>query len=171
MSASIAPSPFRTFEHDLANDHSVMLLRGIAAVWTLACVVWLGLVLRNWVGLLMGLLGTLFSLVWAGMIAKARKRASTRVALRLTPDALVYEDAGRRSEVPWAEVRAVEVDEERLVVQVDRLEGEPVLLESMFRGVGVYDIADAVRAAWLAAVPARSGSARVGSVPDAPREP
>lgn len=153
----MSASPFRTFEHDLANDHSVMILRGVAALWTIGCVVWLGFVLKNWVGLLMGLLGTLFSLVWAAMIAKARKRNKQHVALRLTPDALVYEDGGRGSEIAWADVRAVEVDEERLVVQVDRSEGEPVLLESMFRGVGVYDIADAVRAAWLAAVPARSG--------------
>lgn len=150
-------SAFRTFEHDRRGEGSVTLLRAVGAVLTAVCVVWLGFVLRNWVGLLMGLLGTLFVLVWAAMIAKARKRArASSVSLRLTPEALVYDDGDLHTEIRWPDVRSVEVDEERLVVRIERAEGEPQHVEPMFRGIGVYDLADAVRSAWLAARPEAS---------------
>jgi hypothetical protein len=150
-------SPFRTFEHDRRSDRSVAMLRAVGAVLAVVCVLWLGVVLRNWVGLLMGLLGILSALVWAAMIAKARRRAREGVSLRLTPEGLVYDDGGRRTEIGWPDVCSVEVDEERLVVRVERADGEAEQLEPMFHGVGVYDLADAVRSAWHAALPARSG--------------
>jgi hypothetical protein len=105
----------------------------------------------------MGLLGIFFALVWAVMIAKARRRAREGVSLRLTSEGLVYDDGGRRTEIGWPDVRSVEVDEERLVVRIERADGDPEQLEPMFRGVGVYELADAVRVAWHAALPARSG--------------
>ncbi len=133
-----------------------MILRGVAAAWTLLSVVWLGFVLRNWIGLGFALIGGLFVLIWAGMVAKARKRAHLRVALRLTPEALHYEDGVSESAIAWGDVRSVEVDEERLVVRIEHAAGEPQLLESMFVGVGIYDLADAVRDAWRASTPAGS---------------
>ncbi len=128
-----------------------MFLRGIAALWTLFCVGWLGFVMKNAVGLGLGLLGTLVAVVWMAMIAKARKRARTHVALCLTPESLAYRDGASSFELAWTDVHSIEIDENQLVVLIFRSSGDPVRIEPLFRGVGVYDLADAVRAAWTEA--------------------
>lgn len=149
--ADAPPHPFRSFEHDVASERGVMWLRGVAALWTLVCVVWLGIVLRTWVGLAFGLVGTVIALLWAAMIARARRRVrGGTVALRLTPEALSYDDGARTIEIAWRDVRGVDVDEERIAVRIERAEGEAELVEPLFRGVGVYELAEAVRAAWRA---------------------
>jgi hypothetical protein len=128
-----------------------MFLRGVAAFWTIFCVIWLGFVLKNAVGLGFGLLGTLVAVVWAVMIAKAKKRARGHVALCLTRERLIYRDGIDTFEIAWTDVHSIEVDEELLVVLILRSSGSPVRVEPLFRGMGVYDLADAVRAAWLEA--------------------
>lgn len=126
-------------------------LRGAAALWTLVCVLWLGVVLRTPVGLGFGLLGTLIALMWAAMIAKAKRRARGDVALCLTPEKFIYRDGLNAVEQPWTNVDAIEVDEEQLNVLVSCKVGEPVRVEPLFEAMGVYELADALRAAWAEA--------------------
>lgn len=142
---------FRRLEHNLASDRSVSWLRGAAALWTLLCVLWLGVVLRTPVGLGFGLLGTLIALAWAAMIAKTRRRTREDVALCLTPEKFVYQDGLHSIEQPWTNVNAIEVDEEQLNVIVTCRAGEPVRIEPLFEAMGVYELADALRAAWAEA--------------------
>lgn len=132
-----------------------MWLRAIGAAVTLASVGWLAFVLRNWVGLLFGALGTLFGFVWMAMIAAARRRARSVVALRLLEDRFEYEDGRVVERHAWSEVERVEVDEERLSVAVTLSDGRIVHVEPHFRGVGVYDLEHAVSAARTAARPDR----------------
>ena len=55
--------------------------------------------------------------------------------------------------VLWNEIAAIEVDEERAAVRLDRLEAAPALIPPTFGGHGAYGLADLLRERWKAACP------------------
>lgn len=99
----------------------------------------------------------LFAIGWAMAARHARRRidAPEEWGVDLEPTHLgLREGPGRHRTVPWPEIRSVEVDEERLVVQVSRGRGVPPLrIEPRFGGLGAYELADAVETARRAAAP------------------
>ncbi|UJR80551.1 hypothetical protein [Sandaracinus amylolyticus] len=153
-------SPYRTFEHDTYNEGSVALLRSVAIVVVLLSIGGLALGLRNWVGLLFSIVGLAACAAWVALVGRSRRRARGNVSLRLEPDALRFVDGATTIELPWSEITAVEVDEDRLDVRVARHDADPLRIEPMFRGASVYDLADAISAAWRASASATDHSGR-----------
>ncbi len=101
------------------------------------------------VGWVVVLVASLASVGWAASYAGARRRTSVpiRYTLTLGADALALCEAGRVETLRWEAVRAVDVDEDRLVVRVHRREGgAPLVLEPRYEGVSVYALAELVGA-------------------------
>lgn len=160
--------PFRTLPLDRESERAVRALRLTAAVVVLGGAVWLALVAGDpklWV-----CSGAAFvaSAVWLvmGLRAGRRIRDAERHRLDLDPHALRLLEGGVERRVPWGDVRHIEVDEERLVVRISIADGEPVVLEPRYGGLGVHDLEAAVRRARDEAVAAPIDPAiEVGSGP------
>ncbi|AKF06863.1 hypothetical protein [Sandaracinus amylolyticus] len=153
-------TPYRTFEHDTYNERSAALLRSVGIVVVLLSVGGLALALRNWVGLLFSVAGLAACAGWVALVGRSRRRARGTVSLRLEPDALRLADGATTIELPWSDVSDVAVDEDRLDVRITRRDGDPLRIEPMFRGASVYDLADAICAAWRASTSATDRSGR-----------
>jgi hypothetical protein len=141
--------PFRILPLDRSSERAVAALRLTAAVVVVGGAVWLALVAEDpklWV-----CSGAAFvaSLAWLamGLRARGRIRDAARHRLVLDPQALTLVEGPLERRVPWADVRQIEVDEERLVVRVSIAGGEPVIIEPRFGGLGVHDLEAAVRRA------------------------
>jgi len=167
-----APSPetepFRTLPLDRSSERAVAALRLTAAVVVLGGAIWLALVAADpklWV-----CSGAAFlaSAAWLamGLRARGRIRNAEQHRLVLRPQALHLVEGGRERRVLWADVREIEVDEERLVVRVSIADGEPLIIEPRFGGLGVHDLEAAVRRARDRAVdPAIGRPIEVGAGP------
>jgi hypothetical protein len=150
--AAETPSPFRTFEIDRENERAVALLRLAGAAVVLAGSAWLVAVHPTPRAAIAAALGALISLAWIASFARSRARRARKVVLRLDRRGLELEDGEARAEVPWSDVRAIEVDEDRLVVAITRAsEPSPMIIEPIWRDTSVYALADALRAARAAA--------------------
>lgn len=77
-------------------------------------------------------------IAWARRARKSAARATLEVLLDLTPAGLTLAPG---PEVRWDSVTGVEVDEDRLVVLVHRSGGDPLVIEPVFDGISVYDLA------------------------------
>jgi hypothetical protein len=97
-------------------------------------------------------LASVVALYWIGASFRSRRQARTLGMLHLRPDALVLESDADIARVEWSRVRAIEVDEERLVVRVEREGEEPLIIEPLWRGVGVDELARAIDEARIAAL-------------------
>lgn len=137
--------PTRRFEVDVAGTLAIGRLRLAAA--TVVLIATLGIVatgpgLVGWVCVVGG---------WAAAVAWIRSwRASRHRALvadqhlLLGDEGLALRLEGREEFVAWTEVEGAEVDEDRLVVRVLRRNSPALVIEPMFRGVGVHELADAI---------------------------
>lgn len=160
--------PFRTLPLDRSSERADAALRLTAAVVVLGGGVWLALVAQDpklWVCSGAALLA---SAAWLAMGLRARRRIrdAERHRLDLRPEALHLLEGRVERRVRWADVRQIEVDEERVVVRVSLADGEPVILEPRFGGLGVHDLEAAVRRARDRAIAAPVDPAfEVGSAP------
>lgn len=99
------------------------------------------------IGYVVAVLAALASLGWTISFLRARRRRAVPTAYTLT-----LRDAGlelcegtRTVSLAWDEVRAVEVDEDRLVVLVYRRDGAaPLVLEPRYEGTSVYTLCELV---------------------------
>ena len=140
-------TPFRTLPLDVAVVRSEALLRRTGAVVVSAGAAW---VLLASPGLRLGALAVA-ALGIAGMwLRRARPQHAAGVALRLEPGGLALGPPDAEP-TPWAEILAIDVDEDRLTVRIDRRGAPPLHLEPSWGGLSVYALADAVRAARQAA--------------------
>jgi hypothetical protein len=154
-----ARAPFRSFERDAAGERAIAALRIAGAIGVLAGAGWLVAVHPSPRAVAFAVLGAIVGLAWIGAFVRGRRRARERVALHLRPDALVIEVSGEEcASIPWSQVRRIRVDEERLVVRVEREGNEPLVVEPLWRGVGVHDLARAIDHARAAALSGSGGS-------------
>jgi hypothetical protein len=89
------------------------------------------------------------ALGWTASWVATRRRTAEprRYALTLTHEALTLHDAGRDTALRWHAIRAVDVDEDRLVVRVYRTSGDaPLVIEPRYEGVSVYALAEQIAA-------------------------
>lgn len=134
----------RRFELDADAERAVGWLRLVGA----ALVVAMGTVLvadgAGPVGWVLVVSAWLVALGWTVAFLRSRRRAQDADAhyLELGPESLRMARGGEPLEVPWRDVRGIEVDEERLVVWVRRGAGPPVKIEPVWRGVGLHELAD-----------------------------
>ena len=99
------------------------------------------------IGYAAAVMAALAALGWTISFVRARRRRAVPTAYTLT-----LRDAGlelcegtRTANVAWEDVRAVEVDEDRLVVLVHRRDGAaPLVLEPRYEGTSVYTLCELV---------------------------
>jgi hypothetical protein len=94
-------------------------------------------------------LGLFVAVGWLAFVLRARHRVSRSHDwyLLLGEDGLLIAEGARQTHVPWADVLDVRIDEEHLRVVIERADGRELALDPRYRGQGVYDLAETVRAA------------------------
>lgn len=142
------PAP-RRFELDVHAERSTGLLRLGGAALVGACAVWIALSDPSALGWVAALVAALASVGWVVSWRRGRKRArrAGEWYLELGPEALVLAEGGDRLQVPWSEVERVLVDEDRLVVRLERAGQAPLDIQPRYRGVGLEELGAAIHAA------------------------
>jgi hypothetical protein len=135
----------RRYALDTEGERTALRLRGIAGLVALAASLWL-LLLPHLLPRLLAVVGCAFGVVWLARWRRGVPRSGDGF-LELRDDALVRRAEGREDVVPWRAMRDVQVDEDRLVVRVERLDAEPLLIEPRY-GLGLYALCDEVRLVW-----------------------
>lgn len=138
-------SAARRYESDARAELQALRLRGVAGIVALVAGAWL-LALPDWLPRVFGLAGCAFGVLW---IVRWKRGAAppSSTYLELRDDALVRRTGDAVEVVPWSDVRDVEVDEDRLVVRVDRAAAEPLWIEPRY-GLALYALRDELRLAW-----------------------
>jgi hypothetical protein len=145
----------RRLRRSARHEREHALLLGAAAALCVLTSLWLLAVGGTWPRLfaLAGLgFGWLFAL-------RARRAWGAAAAapdsfLELAAAGLRVCDGGQGQLLPWSQIRAVDVDEERLVVALVGQDGRKLLeIEPCYGDLGVHDLRDTLTAAWQAAQP------------------
>ncbi len=110
-------------------------------------------------GVVVGLLGLGASVGWVVAFRRSGKRVSEgdRYFLRLDDWGLRLARGGEPRELAWSEVLELQVDEERLVVVLQLRDGRTLDIPPIFRGYGLYEIEDLLKARLRAASSASHG--------------
>ncbi len=135
----------RRYELDAKAELGALRLRGVAGLIAFGAGAWL-LTLPQTLPRLFALAGCAFGALWIARWKRGVTPAS-EAYLELREDALVHLAAGRLDVVPWREVREIGVDEDLLVVRVERTDGASLLIEPRY-GLGLYALCDEVRLVW-----------------------
>jgi hypothetical protein len=138
------------FELDARADRETRVLRAAAGVVVLIAGVWL-FTLPFLVPRAFALAGFVFAVFWLRNAAKQRARGAARHYLELGRDALVLCDGGAEQIAPWSAVESVAIDEDRLVVIVERRNAPVLAIEPHYRGVSLNGLAEHIQQALMAA--------------------
>jgi hypothetical protein len=105
------------------------------------------------IGWVVALVGLGAAVGWAVAFARSLRRTAARdqAFLEVRQRGLVLADGPHRHQIPWTDVKEVEVDEDRLVVRISKGTEPPVIVEPRYRRVGVYDLCETIRRGWLGA--------------------
>lgn len=143
--SNVETHPPRRYESDARAELQALRLKGIAGVVALGAGIWL-LVLPDWLPRTFGFAGCAFGALWIRRWTRGAAPPSSAY-LELRDDALVRRTGETVEVVPWSEVRDVEVDEDRLVVRVERAGSEPIWIEPRY-GLALYALRDELRLTW-----------------------
>jgi hypothetical protein len=130
-------TPFRTLRAGRV-DRDEARLRVVAAV---VCSVGAGLYALAAPGpfsIVVSLAVLAASYTWTRRANLTAARTAADVSLALTPTGPAHTPA---PETPWSATTGVEVDEDRLVVLVHRSTGDALVIEPVYDGISVYDLA------------------------------
>jgi hypothetical protein len=133
---------------DVRAEREAALLRAGAALVVVLAGAWL-FALPYVVPRLFALAGFCFAGLWLVRAARMRQRIGNPDAhfLELASDALRLRDGAELHEVPWCEIDSISIDEDRLVLRIAHRKGAVLEIEPRYRGVALYALCDAVRAA------------------------
>ncbi|MBX3247346.1 MAG: hypothetical protein KF901_09200 [Myxococcales bacterium] len=137
-------------ELDVRAERGVARLRLVAAVVVALMATILAAQGAGTIGWTLLGLSWLVALGWAFAARAARRRLERHEAwyVELSPEGLtVALGPGKVTTLAWAQLEAVDVDEDRLEVTVAH-EGGLLRVPSLWRGHGLYELADRVRDAW-----------------------
>jgi hypothetical protein len=141
--------PCIRFELDDRAERGATALRVGAALVTMLAGAWL-LLLPYSVPRVFAVAGLCFAALWLVRAARARRMAKLpagagpRDYLELRPDALCMRNHGTEQVIPWGEVVSVAIDEDRLMVVVERKNASAIMLEPQYRGTALHPLAEAV---------------------------
>lgn len=130
-------APFRTLRAGRA-DRDEATLRMIGVV---VCAIGAGLYALTRPGMLsivVSLAVIAAGVAWVRRANGTVARARVESLLVLAPSGLTLVPT---PELPWSAITGVEVDEDRLVVLLHRTGEDPVVLEPVYDGISVYDLA------------------------------
>lgn len=138
---------FRTLPLDERAIGEIARLRLGAAVVCLLAALWL--VLRSppwwaWIAVVGALVSGVF---WIRRWAAARGQIAERGAVELEKSGFRVIVAERAEAVGWDDVVAVEADEERVALRVSLTDGDPLFIEPVYGGLGLYELEEAFEAA------------------------
>lgn len=99
------------------------------------------------------LVAFLASAAWLSQARKARGRALNKAQFYLAVHArgIVLAEGAEPAWLPFRDISAIDIDEDRLDIVVERTTGAPVRLEPRYPGVAIHDLMHTLRNAWLAA--------------------
>jgi len=141
--------PCIRFELDDRAERGATVLRVGAALVTMLAGAWL-LLLPYSVPRFFAVAGFCFAALWLVRAARARRKAKLpagaepRDYLELRPEALCMSNHGTEQVIPWGEVVSVAIDEDRLMVVVERKNASAIMLEPQYRGTALRPLAEAV---------------------------
>ncbi|NLY93520.1 MAG: hypothetical protein GXY23_05780 [Myxococcales bacterium] len=128
-----------TLHFDASAERSHARLRGMAALVMLPAALLL-LLRGGLLGKLLGVAGTLVSVMWMRRAAKA-PAPPLFARIDLVEDALLLHGTHVAREIRYDAIERVEADEERLVVAIVLRDGERVELPPGYGGLGVEALA------------------------------
>jgi hypothetical protein len=141
--------PCIRFELDGRAERGATVLRVCAALVTMLAGAWL-LLLPYSVPRFFAVAGLGFSALWLIRAQRARRKAKLpseaepQDYLELRPDALCMRQSGAEQVIPWGEVVSVAIDEDRLLVVVERKNASAIMLEPQYRGIALRPLAEAM---------------------------
>jgi hypothetical protein len=134
---SAGDAPFVTLRAGRADTDEARL-RIVAAVVCSICAGLFALARPGPLSIVVSLAVIAAGLAWAARARRTAERAHAEASLALASSGLTLTGV---PEIPWADVARVDVDEDRLVVMVHRSSGDPVVIEPVYDGISVYDLA------------------------------
>ncbi len=145
------------FELDERSERAVARLRGIAGILVAGGAAWLLALAPPASTAALAILGLLagLGLLASGLRGRRRSAERARWYLELDGHGLTLAEGLRYEHRDWAQIRAVEVDEDRLVVVLESDESPTLRLEPRYANQSVYALCDIVHDRWRAA---RNGS-------------
>lgn len=141
--------PCVRFELDERAERGSAVLRMVAALLTIAAGIW-AFALPYLAPRLFALAGFAFAALWlvrALRMLRSGRRTPSAHYLELRDNALCLREGSEEQIVPWEEITQIAIDEDRLLVVVERRNSAALLLEPQYRGVGLRPMADAVQQA------------------------
>jgi hypothetical protein len=137
---------------DAQSERGAALLRIAAALIVAVSATWL-LALPYAVPRAVAVAGLVFAILWIGRSLRVTGRTPDPAEhyLELTAGALCLREGTTFERVPWLDIAALSLDEDRLLVRVMRTQGPPLEIEPRYRGVGLHALYEAVTTAWLKA--------------------
>lgn len=117
------------------------LVLGPVSCWFLASVE------KTWSHIGFFAVGMLVTLMWAAMTVRTLRQPRSIQRLVIDNEGIRIQTGDDEQFHGWDELGEVAIDEDRLVVRVERDEGEPWMLDANWSDASVYDVAEAIRAA------------------------
>ena len=147
------PGPFRDLPLDERAIGEIARLRLGAAIVCLLAALWLVLRSPPWWAWIAVAGAFAFGILWIRRWAAARTQIARTGALELREDGFRVVVADRAEAVDWDDVVAVEADEERVALRVSLIDGEPLFVEPIYNGLGLYELEEAFLSAHRAGRP------------------
>ena len=136
----------RRFELDVRAERAIGNLRLGGAILVGACAVWIAVSGPSALGWLAAGVAALACLGWVIAWIRGRRRSggAGEWYLELGEDTLTLAEGPRRLQVPWREVDEVLVDEDRLVVRLQRGTDKPVDIQPRYRNTSLHELGEAI---------------------------
>lgn len=136
----------RRFELDATAERGIAWLRLAGAALVLACAIWMMVSDPTPLAWVFIVLMVLLSLGWTAAGLRGRRRAGrgSDWFLDVSDEGLTLAEPGKRLDVSWSDVTAVEIDEDRLLVLVRTRTGAELPVQPRYRGVGLHELGAAL---------------------------
>jgi hypothetical protein len=140
--------PDRTLRIDVSAERSVGVLRLVAAAIVLAGVVAIVATRPAPLGYLVVALCLLVAALFARafVLSVRRTKNAGGYFLRLTEKSLELSEDTRQIAVDWEQIRSVNVNQDRLVVELARHSGQPIQIEPRYPNLGIDELASMIEA-------------------------
>ncbi len=143
-------SPFRTFRAG-RSDRDEARLRTLAAFVTSLSAGVYALIRPGPISVTVSLAVIAAGIAWSRRAANALARAARVVSLTLDANGIEQQDGARVVRMAWTEMARIELDEDLLVIRLVREGQDDVVIEPIYEGASLYDLAEAIGAARRAA--------------------
>jgi len=160
----------RRFELDVDNERATARLRLVAALFVFVGAGLVVVTMTHWFRWVLLVLALAATVGWTVSVARSRRKIREPEGSRLAFDEAGIHLPKASEPIPWSTIKSIHVDEEHLTVLIELRYGDPVKVEPQYRGLSVYDLADALREGLLVHSEAHSEALTIDNTPPAPHE-